>query len=301
MPQVFSGFITTANAGYKTPVNINPLGQLIMQDLNGSSVVTQSGWGGGPNVALGPQRNVVWGVHSTPSTNGLTSAMRRTQAAVMISWNMGDNTLNLPAAGGPAVATPGPAAFVPSGVAFTASITYTRAGSSSQTATFTSPGNMTCLQYFRNYTQTPTFASYTSPYMCHATIGALATATTYSYSITATVQAAGAATATTFATPAATVAPGVGGYTFKSMPSPSSAGAPSNGYPFNVVVMADVGQTYNSSLTAQYVNVYGSKVANGLNLIMNIGDLVRLSLPLSRQSYRACQLRGALAAPRCCA
>ena len=251
-----------------------------MTNLNGSSVIAQSGWGGGPNVALGPQTvasgagNVVWGVHSTPSTNGMTIAMQRTAAAVMISWNMGDNTLNLPAANGNAVQTPGPAAFVPAGVSFSANITYTKAaGGAAQTASFNAPGSMTCLQYFRNYSQPATFTSYTSPYICHATIGALSTATVYSYTISATVQTASATT--TYTTPASTVAPGVGAYTFKSMPTPSSTGTPSNGYPFNIVAMADVGQTYNSSLTAQYVNAYAKTLTNGLNLIMNVADLVR--------------------------
>ena len=38
---------------------------------------------------------------------------------------------------------------------------------------------------------------------------------------------------------------------------------------------ADVGQTYNSSLTAQYITVYDNVVANsgGVDMIMNVADL----------------------------
>lgn len=55
-------------------------------------------------------------------------------------------------------------------------------------------------------------------------------------------------------------------------------------------LQADVGQTYNSSLTAQYITRYDTMLAGsgGVDLILNVGDLtVRLGLP--RRLLSACR------------
>ena len=275
--QTWSGTITTANAGYKTPAFLST-GGVTLVDLNGSSVAPQTGWGGGPNVALGPQTpasgagNVVWGVHSTPFTAGSSSPA--TVAAMRVSWYLGDNTLNSPAAAGAAVATPSPAAFVPANTAFTATIAYSTTGAARQVATFGAT-NLTCLQYFRTYTNATglTGLTYTSPYICHATLSGLVPNAKYNFTISATVSSNGAA-AVAYITPAATVASsGPANYYFTTAPPPSASGSPSAGYPYNWVLMADVGQTYNSSLTAQYVTTYAKAKANGVGLILNVADL----------------------------
>ena len=85
-----------------------------------------------------------------------------------------------------------------------------------------------------------------------------------------------AAGSTTYATPAVTTGAGKAQYSFFTMPPPSAAGAPSAGYPFNWGLMADVGQTYNSSLTAQYLTVYANSTlaaTGGLHMILNVADL----------------------------
>ena len=289
--QYFTGIITTANSGYVTPAyNVGGAAPATVT-LNGSSVVQQSGWGGGANVTLGPQTlatagaNVVWGVHSTPSTVGMTLAQQLTAAAVQISWYMGDNTLNAAIPNGvPPAGQKSPAAFVPRGTTFAATISYgTSAASLTSTATFSATfntslvSNMTCLQYFRPYSQA--FAvglalTYTSPYICHATVTGLTPATAYQFSISASATVSG--TTTNYVMPAATISPTATTYSFNTMIPPSSAAGPSSGYPFNWAVMADVGQTYNSSLTAQYITVYDNNMLNnagGLDMILNVADL----------------------------
>ena len=280
--QFFTGSITTANSGYFTPAFVGTANNSV--SLNGSAVVPQSGWGGGANVSLGPQTlatagaNVVWGVHSTPSTVGLTLAQQATVAAVQISWHMGDNTLNAAIPNGtPPPGQKSPAAFVPRGVAFAATISYgTSAGSLTSTATFNT-SNMNCLQYFRPYSQAIAIGlalTYTSPYICHATVTGLTPTTGYQFTIAASTTVGG--TTTTYATPSATLSPTATTYSFNTMIPPSTAAGPSTGYPFNWVLMADVGQTYNSSLTAQYIQVYDNTVLAGqgnLDMILNVADL----------------------------
>ena len=60
------------------------------------------------------------------------------------------------------------------------------------------------------------------------------------------------------------------------MPAPSGVGVPSTSiYPFTWVLMADVGQTYNSSMTAQYIQRYDTINAGtgGVDVILNAADL----------------------------
>ena len=54
--QTFTGSISTANAGYKTPRFLSASGSIILVDLNGSAVIPQTGWGGGPNVVRASAR-----------------------------------------------------------------------------------------------------------------------------------------------------------------------------------------------------------------------------------------------------
>ena len=245
--QYFTGFITTTNGGYTTPNLLLSGTTTSTVSLNGTAVAPQAGWGGGPNVTLGPQTlatagaNVVWGVHTTPYTAGMTLAQQATSAAVRISWFMGDNTLNLPIAGGsPPAGQSSPAAFVPRATTFAATISYgTSANALTQTASFTVGSTMTCLQYFRPYTAAIAVGqalTYTSPYICHATLTGLTPTTSYFFTISAVVNQTSTATATTYATPAATTAAGTSTYSFNTMIPPSGFGAPS-GYPFNWALM----------------------------------------------------------------
>lgn len=235
--QFFTGSISTVNGGYTTPttlISVNGSSVLVQLSLNGTTAVPQSGWGGGPNVSLGPQMGTVWGVHSTPDT-GAPGVY-----ATQISWYMGDNTLNASAANGLPVATPSPAAFLPANTSFVATIGYGAGASTTapfaNSSTFVSGVNMTCIQYFRNYTGLGSFFSYTSPYICHATLANLLPSTVYNFAVSATVTVN--ATATVYPMPSATTAVGATVFSFNTMIPPSAGpGAPSSGYPFNWALM----------------------------------------------------------------
>ncbi len=236
----------------------------------GALLAPQRGWGGGPNVSLGPQQGVVWGVHATPAT--APGAASPGAAAVLLSWHLGVPTLNGSAPAGALVPTPSAVAFVPAGIACTADITFAPlAGAAPRTARLAP----TCLRYRRVYTAADVAGhAYTSPLLCHAVLAGLAPGASYNYSLAATVVTANASTAA-YGTPANLGAPLP--FTFNT---PPAAGAPAAAaYPQRFVVMSDAGQTYNSSLTAQYIRAYidaarggggGGRV--GIDLLLNMGD-----------------------------
>jgi hypothetical protein len=102
------------------------------------------------------------GVHATPYTSGQTAAQAAsaTGASLLISWYMGDNYLNasLPTGSAPPTGQTSPAAFAPPGVMFNASIllSVTPGGGGSavnSTVTLSVGPSLTCMQYWRNYTQ----------------------------------------------------------------------------------------------------------------------------------------------------
>ena len=232
----------------------------------GLRLVPQRGWGGGPNVSLGPQAGAVWGVHATPATAGGTRG-----AAVLLSWHLGAAAVNDTGPGGPPVDTPSPAAFMPSRLSVSASVLFAARGGPASFATLAP----TCLQYRRNYTADATRGhAYTSPLVCHATLEGLAPGTSYAYSLNATVVAAGNATA--YGTPAALGAP----LPFAVNTAPARGAPPPPGaYPQRWVVMSDVGMTFNSSLTAQYIGAYMDAATatqpgqrSGVDLVLNAGD-----------------------------
>ena len=289
--QYYTGVITTANAGYTTPQTLltsfgtTPAVLANGTNLSGLAVIPQPGFGGqSVNVSLGPQTaanqnglNVVWGVHATPYTNGQTAASAATSAGLLISWYMGDNTLNasLPTGATPPTGQTSAAGFAPLGVTFTASIqlqaTPPSGSAVNSTVTLSVGANMTCLQYWRNYTQAVGW-TYLSPYVCHAIVTGLPAGGYLNYWITANVTV-GSAMPTTYITSATQMS---GGYfTANLMPAPSGMGvAASSIYPFQWVLMADVGQTYNSSLTAQYIQRFDTIVGNnGVDAILNVADL----------------------------
>jgi hypothetical protein len=234
-------------------------------------------------------QNVVWGVHSTPYTFGQTAATAATTAGLRISWYMGDNTLNasLPSGATPPAGQTSAAGFAPPGVTFAASVLAqttpsSGSGTTNQTFTFSVGANMTCLQYWcahlaslvcafssfhrltsrlahhcsrRNYSQAVNY-TYLSPYVCHAVLTGLPAGGYVNYWITANVT--NGSTTTTYVTSSTQMNSNgaVGYFTSNLMPAPSAVGVPSNvTYPFQWALMADVGQTYNSSLTAQYIQV----------------------------------------------
>ena len=233
----------------------------------GKPLVMQTGWGGGPNVTLGPQPDgILWGVHTTPYTGGTT-----TGAAVRLTWHMGSLLVDPPTAvAGPLVSTPSPAAFVPSGTSCTATATVKAMGTAlSQQMPLSS---LKCMRYRRIYTKANVAGlNYTSPVICHALLSSLAAGTTYTFSVQAvwTGQAGGAAV--TFAP---SLAYGALPFTFNTPPAAGSRTA----YPVRWGVMADVGQTFNSSLTAQYLRTYATQLGvssagrSGLDVVLNVGD-----------------------------
>ena len=234
----------------------------------GKALVRQSGWGGGPNVSLAPQPDgTLWGVHTTPYTGGTTTGV-----AVRLTWHMGSPLVDSPVVvPGPLVSTPSPAAFVPSGTSCTATATVKAMGAAMSQQVALSP--VRCMRYRRVYTKANVAGrNYTSPVICHALLSGLAAGTSYSFSVQAawTAQAGGAAV--TFAP-----SPAYGGalpFTFSTPPAAGSRMA----YPVRWGVMADVGQTYNSSLTAQYLRTYATQVGvsnagrTGLDIVLNVGD-----------------------------
>jgi hypothetical protein len=206
-------------------------------------------------VSLGSQAGVVWGVHSTLSSVHSTA----TRAALLFSFYLGGASNSNTTATGQLVPTPSPAAFIPRDPLAPINATVTWGGG--VISLFP-----TCLQYQRVYTSGYV---YTSPIVCHAVWSDLDYATSYQYSISATVQLSGGAV--TYNTPAnATSAAGSAlPLSFRTPPAP---GAPQ--WPYNWVLSGDVGQTFNSSLTAQYINTYAASLgATGLHQILNVGDL----------------------------
>ena len=86
-------------------------------------------------------------------------------------------------------------------------------------------------------------------------------------------------------------------YNFNAPPPPSGPGSNQTVvYPYTAVLMADVGLTYNSSLTAQFVASYDQYLTNtnagGLDLVINVGDFTYgaapFSLSLLASSARVC-------------
>ena len=263
--------------------------------MAGLRLVPQRGWGGGPNVSLGSQTGVVWGVHSTPSTSGGSGA----GAAVLLSWHLGGAALNDSAASGPLVATRSPAAFTPSGTTFAANVTY-----SSRTAAFGAAATTvrltpTCLRYRRQYSTPATLGFvYTSPLVCHALLSGLSPGTSYAYAISAAVTT-GAAGTTTYGTPADSTR---GALPFSVTTPPARRSPPAaSAYPQRWVVMSDVGETYNSSLTAQYVGAFmdavtldGGPARAGLDLVLTAGDFSYADAYGVADAQRTCaQLGGA--------
>ena len=274
--QYFTGAIAASTKQTLPSLAASATTPLTALSQAGLPVVAQSGWGGGPNVTLGPPAgNYVWGVHTTPYTFNQTAAQMAVSQSVRISWYMGSSVLNVPAPNGQPVATNSPAAFVPALRSFAATITYGVAPTATGSTASFSGNTITCLQYWRPYTAAPGL-TYTSPYICHVTLTGLAPTTSYAFTISANVTNTVTNAATTYATPAATVSSSATAYNFNTMIPASSNSGQSAGYPFNWVLMADVGQTYNSSLTAQYISVYDNSVvasAGGLDLILNVADL----------------------------
>ena len=281
--QYFTGAIAASSKQMLPSLMASATTPLAASSQAGLPVITQSGWGGGPNVTLGPPSgNYVWGVHTTPYTYGLSPQTMATTQSVRISWYMGSSVLNVQAPSGVpvSVANPllkSPAAFVPALRSFAATISYGLAPSTSSTASF-SGNTITCLQYWRPYTAAPGL-TYTSPYICHVTLtgltGIAPNPSQYAFTISATVTNTATNVVTTYTTPSATISSSATTYNFNTM-IPASIGSASPGYPFNWALMADVGQTYNSSLTAQYITVYDNNVlasAGGLDLILNVADL----------------------------
>lgn len=222
----------------------------------------QTGWGGGPNVTLGPQPGLVWGVHSTPA-----SAWVPGTSAVQISWAMGQPTQTHGPPAGKPVKTGSPAAFVPAGVAFSATVSYGLATALGQSAQF-SGSNLSCVQYNRP------LCNYTSPFLCTVRLYGLQPGAIYQYSIAATVAAAHAPPLV-FRT-GATVLPGATTFSFRAPAGPSGGAAASSPYPVNWVVMGDPGQSWNTSLTAEFIATYGRVnlgASGGLDMVLNTGDL----------------------------
>ena len=112
--------------------------------------------------------------------------------------------------------------------------------------------------------------NYLSPISCHFTLPSLTPATQYFYAVAATVTGS---TSPGTASGAYTTPASLGTLSFRAppLPSPQPAGAGS-AYPFVMGVMADVGVTYNSSLTAQYMARLGANTPGGLSMIVNVGD-----------------------------
>lgn len=167
----------------------------------GAPLVPQPGWGGGPNVSLGCQPGVVWGLHSTPSTAATTGAVTvaspappASPAAVAVSFALGCGVVNATALPGPAVATPSPGAYVPSNTLFSATFSLQSpppnafAGAVSAS---TSAGTLSCLQYVRIQTY-GAFAgwNYTSPVLCRATLAGLNRSSPYTFTLSATASIA---------------------------------------------------------------------------------------------------------------
>ena len=274
--QYFTGFIAASTKQMLPSLAASATTPLTALSQAGLPVIPQVGWGGGPNVTLGPPSgNYVWGVHTTPYTFNMTAAAMAQPGgqAVRISWYMGSSVLNVPAPSGVPVATSSPAAFIPNLRTFAATISYGVAPATGSTASF-SGSTITCLQYWRPYTAAPGL-TYTSPYICHVTLTGLNPTTAYAFTISATVTNTATSTTTTYTTPAATISSSATTYNFNTMIPASNIGGVS-GYPFNWALMADVGQTYNSSLTAQYITVYDNNVLSGnggLDVILNVADL----------------------------
>lgn len=256
----------------------------------GLRVAPQVGWGGGPNVPLGPPTTAtVWGVHATAYTAAQPAS---STLSVLISWLMGGPLANVSVGGvgggeqtggyslvcpagsggcalGTLMDTPAAGAFLPANLSFQATISMGTAASQLSTVSTSSP---TCLQYLRVARD----LNYLSPYVCHAVLSNLQPATTYFYNLTATVTGVPAAgpSAGTYAMPAATYSSAARVYKLTTVPVPSTgcpaAGSCASSYPVRMGLIADVGQTYNSSLTAQFLATYLS--ASNAHMVLNVGD-----------------------------
>lgn len=119
---------------------------------------------------------------------------------MLISWYMGDNTLNasLPAGAVPPAGQTSAAGFAPPGVTFTASIqlqTFSPGSNVGVNTTFvpTIGSTMSCLQYWRNYSAAVGW-SYLSPYICHAVVTGLPAGGTVNYWISASTTIASTVT-----------------------------------------------------------------------------------------------------------
>ncbi len=230
----------------------------------GLPLVRQTGWGGGPNVSLGPQAGVVWGVPATPYTAVAGVAM-------LLSWHLGSHALDAAASssGGVLVRTPSPAAFVPAGLTFCANVSFAARGGNTRRVSLTP----TCLRYTRAFTA-PALAgrAYTSPLVCHAVLADLAAGVSYNYTVVASVMN-GSTTVAAYDTPTALLGSALP-FTFNTAPRANDGSA----YPLRWAVMSDVGETFNSSLTAQYIASYGNALQDsgngrtGLDFLLNVGD-----------------------------
>lgn len=134
--------------------------------------------------------------------------------------------------------------------------------------------------------------NYLSPVVCHGYLTNLVPGATYQFTIatsvvsTATANAAIPVGTTAYTTPSSTIAQGVSTYNFNAPPPPSGPGSnQAVVYPYAAVLMADVGVTYNSSLTAQFVASYDQYLTNtnagGLDLVINVGDFTYGAAPFS--------------------
>ena len=134
--------------------------------------------------------------------------------------------------------------------------------------------------------------SYVSPLVCHATFVGLAVRTAYNFTVSSTVTSSGGAVA--YTTSPAEIAGG--SFSFISTAGPSTGSSVNPDYPLNWILVrgdklarlfvdaaarnsqvADIGQTYNSSLTEQYMGQWGASVG-GVDVVINVGDFACASV-----------------------
>jgi acid phosphatase type 7 len=232
----------------------------------GLPLLSQPGWGGGPNISLGAQpAGTLWGVHTTPYTG--PGAVAGT--TIRLSWHMGSANVGAPTEVGTLVSTASPAASVARNLQCTATVSLKKGASSSMTQTTVTPK---CLRYLRVYTKAGVAGlSYQSPVICHALVGGLTSGTSYTYSLTVSCNNPVSGSKTYSVSPAYGSMP----FAFNTPPAAGSQTA----YPVRWGVIADVGQTYNSSLTAQYLKTYAASLGigapsgrTGLDVVLNVGD-----------------------------
>lgn len=119
-----------------------------------------------------------------------------------------------------------------------------------------------------------------SPLICSATFTGLTPGASYSYTITSTATVSGAST--TYTTSAAQIAGGA--LAFVAPAAASAAGAPSPSYPVTWAVTADVGMTYDTSETVQYIAALGASVG-GVHGVLMAGDITYADNVNSNQAY----------------